>query len=282
MNCAWSSLIKLLPERYKYEVDKHRNDGLQEIRFRESLKPTLVFQDHCSCLQTIVTVEDLRKIINYACQYSPWAAETISSGYITAPGGHRVGVFGRFSSHNDRGWVLQTPLMLNLRVCCDFPGIAAEMKNIGGSILIIGPPGCGKTTLLRDFVRQRSGLQKGSISVVDEREEVFPRSADSFCFYVGDNIDVLSGCTKKDGINWALRNMTPATIALDEITEEDDCDALIHAAWCGVNLIATAHAGNQKDLLSRPIYKEIMQAKIFNTLIILEKDKRWRVERIPT
>ena len=90
----------------------------------------------------------------------------------------------------------------------------------------------------------------------------------------------MSGCGKKEGIEMLLRTMGPDTIAVDEITSQSDCKGLLHAAFCGVSLIATAHAGSKCDLFSRPVYKPLIKAGIFNLLVILGKDKSLAVERI--
>ena len=78
----------------------------------------------------------------------------------------------------------------------------------------------------------------------------------------------------------ALRCMGPSTIAVDEITEEEDCNALIRAGWCGIDLIATAHAGSKQDLFGRKIYAPIIQSRLFSTLVILHEDKSWHIERM--
>ena len=143
------------------------------------------------------------------------------------------------------------------------------------SVLIIGPPGAGKTTLLRDLIRQRSDLDQGSVSVVDERGELFPSG-----FQCGKQTDVLTGATKAEGIPLMLRTMGPGTIAVDEITEEADLLALVGAAGCGVRLLATAHGQNLKDMKQRPIYRKLLEQGIFDILVILQEDKSWRTERI--
>lgn len=93
---------------------------------------------------------------------------------------------------------------------------------------------------------------------------------------------MLSGCSKPHGIEAILRNMGPSTIAVDEITAEADCKALLHAGWCGVDILATAHAANKKDLYKRPVYKSIVNSRLFDTLVILRTDKTWYMERIGT
>ena len=77
-----------------------------------------------------------------------------------------------------------------------------------------------------------------------------------------------------------LRTMGPDTVVVDEITSEDDCAGLLHAAWCGVSLIATAHAGSKKDLFSRQVYKPLITGNLFDALVVLRKDKSWTVERL--
>lgn len=280
MQCAWNAFINLVPTRFREDVDKFGKDTLQELRLRLGLPPELFFENRSVELKQIVKQEDLQHCINYASRYSPWVAGTAEDGYITAPGGHRVGICGRYVQ-SDRGkGSFSFPMMLSLRVARDFPGIGRKAAAFSGSVLIIGKPGCGKTTLLRDMIRQRSDHSSGSICVVDEKEELFPRFQDQLCFFPGKHTDVLSGCGKKRGIEMVLRNMTPTAIAIDEITAEDDCLGLLSAGWCGVDLFATAHAGSKSDLYSRPIYRGIVKSGLFQTLLVMHPDKSWKAERM--
>lgn len=280
MNCAWDAFIHLLPERFRNETDRIGRNSLQEFRMRLGLPPELIMKGKSISLQSAVTNEDLNQCIQFATRYSPWSAGTVKRGFITGPGGHRIGIFGRYSIQDGQSRSLQVPSMLNLRVARDFEGIAPTMKPTDGSVLIIGPPGSGKTTLLRDLVRQYDKQGIGNISVIDEREEIFPRYRDELCFFPGKRTDVLSGCSKSVGIEWAIRNMTPSLIVTDEITASGDCESMLHAGWCGVRLFATAHAGNKQDLFSRPVYKPLLVHKLFQTLLIMQPDKSWCAERM--
>ena len=166
-----------------------------------------------------------------------------------------------------------------IRVARQFPGIGERAAEFTGNILILGRPGSGKTTLLRDIIRCKS--QRGSVvCVVDERQELFPCIHGTSVFQQGDNTDILSGCPKDQGIEMAIRVMNPDMIAVDEITAKGDCDALISAGWCGISLLATAHASNKNDFFERPVYKPLVESKLFDTLLILQADKSWRTERI--
>ena len=93
-------------------------------------------------------------------------------------------------------------------------------------------------------------------------------------------MDVLTGCNKAEGLDVLIRTMSPRVIAVDEITSEKDCEALIRAGWCGVRLLATAHAASQKDLQTRPLYKSLLQSGLFDHLFILKRDKTWYEEKI--
>lgn len=280
MRCAWQEYIRLLPHRLRSEIDEYGKSDLQEVRLRIGQSPVMVKH---SCIKTLpgtVSKEDLDFVINTASNYSPWAAATSAHGYITAAGGHRIGICGDAVVKSGEISIIKVPTSLCLRVSRDFPGIADGTQRYTGSILIIGPPGSGKTTLLRDIIRQRSSSGTDSIAVLDERGEIFPFVQGKACYDTGSNTDILTGCGKQQGIDMLLRTMGPGCIAVDEITEECDCNALLKAGWCGVSLIATAHAATKSDLYTRPVYSRITANRLFDTILVLQPDKTWKAERI--
>lgn len=279
MRCAWDAFINLLPIWLRDSVDKHGSNTLQELRLRLNSPPELITSTGNISLARHVCADDLRFCINVASRYSPWTAGTISQGYLTAPGGHRIGICGNSVIKEGQITGINSVTSLCMRVARDFPGIASRIEH-NGSVLIIGKPGSGKTTLLRDLIRQMSNHGVGSVAVVDEREEIFPTAHGQYCFPTGRRTDILSGCSKKQGIDIVLRSMGPAVIALDEITANEDCQALLHAGWCGVKLLATAHAADKDELFQRPVYHPILENKIFDTLLILHPDKSWHEERL--
>mgnify|MGYP003302520858 CR=1 FL=1 len=278
MICAWEPLMSVLPTWIRQEVDKTGRNKLQQLHLRIGQPPLLRMRDGCTGMNRIVKREDIQFCVNTATKYSPWAAQTIINGYITAPGGHRIGVCGETVVQNGVVTGFRDVRSLCIRVAGDYPGIARDIVNNDGSVLILGRPGCGKTTLLRDLIRQLSARE--TVGVVDQREELFPAIGGVSCFQTGERTDVVTGCDKAKGIEMLIRTMSPDTVATDEITANEDCDALINAAWCGVRLLATAHAGSKEDLLKRRVYRPLIESGIFTTLVILQRDKSWRMERI--
>ncbi len=271
MTCAWQELLSILPPRIAQQVDMHAKHDAQELRLRLGAPSEIVRQSGSHRLQDAVSKDDLNFCINTASRYSPWSAQSLAAGYITAPGGHRIGICGEAVMKDGRMSGVRRVTSVCIRVARDFPDLAKELATLKGSILLIGPPGSGKTTMLRDLVRQIS--EREVVGVVDEREELFPEH-----FAGGKRLDVLKGCPKRHGIDQILRTMGPDCIAMDEITAAEDCDAILRAGWCGVRLLATAHAGGKRDLLSRPLYRPLLETGVFDHLIVLTKDKRWREE----
>lgn len=274
MRCVWQEFLRVVPLWMRQDVDRQSRETLQELRLRLGHPPELVCGNGSQWLDQEVSREDLQFVVNTASRYSPWSAATISQGYITAAGGHRIGMCGEAVVQNGTMTGIREVTSLCLRVARDFPGIAAGLPRTG-SLLIIGSPGAGKTTLLRDLIRCRSDTGPGSIAVVDERGELFPRG-----FATGKRTDVLWGCSKEAGIEAVLRTMGPGCIAVDEITAETDCRALRQACGCGVHLLATAHAASRSDLETRTVYSGLLNSGLFDRLVILQQDKSWRTERM--
>ena len=275
MKCAWKALTGILPSRLRPHLDPYEGQA-RDIRLRLGQPPEVVTGEGSFYLSEAVTQDDLNFIINAASRYSPWASATISQGYLAGPGGHRIGICGEAVVKNGKMDGIRMVSALCIRVARDFPGLAASLGMLSGSILILGAPGWGKTTLLRDLIRQKSACGS-QVCVVDERGELFPPD-----FEQGSHTQVLTGCSKAAGMEMLLRTMGPEILAVDEITAKEDCDALRQAAWCGVTLMATAHAGSLEDYLHRQVYAPLVQQNLFEHLVILHPDSHWQLERSGT
>lgn len=258
MNWNKTQLLAILPQRMRGE----ELEDVLEIRLRLGRLPRFVTRTGWRDGRDAVEERDISFVINAASRYSPWTAASQSEGYLTAPGGHRIGICGDGAAVTS----------LCIRVARDVSGIAAGLP-LTGSMLLLGPPGSGKTTLLRDLIRKVS--RSRMVGVVDERRELFPEG-----FARGENTDVLSGVGKAKGIDMVLRSMGPQTIAMDEVTCPADCEALVRAAWCGVELLATAHASSVRDLKARPVYRPLVQTGLFTRAAVLDRERCWHMEEV--
>lgn len=270
MTNAVKQLQAILPPRLRREAE---DEALWEIRLRLGQPTQLIGSRGSRWLDDCAAADELNFVVNTASRYSPWTAQTTAMGYLTAPCGHRIGLGGEVVMDRGRPTGFRKIDGLCIRIARDVTGIGKAFGTLSGSILILGPPGAGKTTLLRDLCRELS--RRETVAVVDERGELFPEG-----FERGEAMDVLSLCGKPEGIDMALRTLGPAAIAVDEITCEADAQALLRGGWCGVQLIATAHAAGVEDLKKRPVYRALTENHLFDHILICSRDKSRPTERM--
>lgn len=230
-----------------------------------------------------VQEEDVTGFLHLATKSSLYALEEeLRQGFITVEGGHRVGLAGRAVMAGGQVRTLKDISGINLRFCREVPGAAdavlpevlagpGEVRNT----LIYSPPGCGKTTLLRDLVRQLSdgvpslGCSGFRVALVDERSELAGCWRGVPQLQVGVRTDVLDGCPKAVGMAMLLRAMSPQVMATDELGRPEDAAAVWDCINAGVRILTTAHGGSVEDLLARPTLRELMQGGAFSRLILL-------------
>jgi stage III sporulation protein AA len=233
----------------------------------------------------VVSAEDTRRTLSLVSQGSVYALEEeFRQGFVTLPGGHRVGLVGRALLEGGRVRTITHVAGLNFRLSREVRGVARPLvervvPSSGRplSTLIVSPPGCGKTTALRDLVRLLSdgvpeiGLRGFRVGLVDERSEV------AACYEgvpqrdVGLRTDVLDACPKADGVVLLLRAMSPEIIAADEVGRPEDVRALGEAACAGAAVIATAHGSSLDDLAGRPMLGEMVRSGLFQVYVILSR-----------
>lgn len=241
----------LLPKRIVEILKDSVEDWeyLQEIRIRQGQKIGIRYQGEIvfpGGQSQLVSAMECKEILSLVSQYSLYAfEEEVRRGYLTVPGGHRIGMTGRVVVEQGEIKTLRHITCFNIRVSHERKGCAKELYPLlleGGhlmSTLIISPPGGGKTTLLRDLIRYAS--QSLTVSLVDERSEIAGSYQGTAQWDVGPGCDVMDGCPKAMGMEMVLRSMGPDVIAVDEIGTKEDYEAMKKALVSGCSLLATMH-----------------------------------------
>lgn len=264
----------------------------EELRLRVGRPMTAVFpQGELPLGTNPVTGRELEQMLELASRASVHTvADQLRRGYLTVEGGHRVGLCGTSVLRDGQIHGLGRLSSAAIRVARQVTGAAApverELLDTEGklcSTLILAPPGAGKTTLLRDLIRMTSqgeGMAPQRVAVADERGEVAALWNGVPQLDVGERTDVLEGCPKAQALMMLLRAMNPQVLAADEITAPEDVAALISAAGCGVKLLATAHGSGREDLSRRPLYRQLMEARVFERLLLIRTEKGHRSYRV--
>lgn len=272
-------------------LGEDRLEELEELRLRRGFPMTALLPGgEAETDGPPVGEEALRQVVENATQASAHTVlDKVRQGFVTLRGGHRVGLCGSVVRRDGHTVTLREISSLSVRVARPVVGQAAGLlpwlmeQGAFLSTLILAPPGAGKTTLLRDLVRGLSDGDAGApmrMGVADERGEVAALWRGEPQLYVGRHTDVIDGCPKAEGLSILIRGMAPQAVAVDEITDPADVEAVTAAAGCGVALIATAHGGGMEDLERRPVYRALLAAGAFRRLVVLERRDGRRTARV--
>ena len=266
-------------------------NGLEEIRLRSG-QPLMLQDSHGDWFLRedgaltknaaegyTITETEVQKSFELISKHSLYAfQEEIKNGFITLSGGHRVGLAGRMvmEAGNIKG--MKDIAFLNIRISKEIIGCADEaIKYIANrneiyNTLIVSPPQCGKTTMLRDIARVISdgGVK---VSIIDERSEIASCHKGVPQTSVGIRTDVLDACPKRHGMLMALRSLSPSVIVTDEIGNSGDKEAIMQVVNAGVKIITTAHGYNLSQLKARKEILELIEEKVFDRYIVLSNSE---------
>ena len=266
--------------------EKPDYDSIYEIRLRTGKPLFLVYSGGERCLKIkgrepyLVTGQDLKETLEYVSGYSLYACEDeIRQGYISVQGGHRIGVAGKVILDGNHIRGMKYISCINVRLSHQVPGCAdSVMPYIQDGehlshTLIISPPRGGKTTLLRDVIRQlsngREDIPGVTVGVVDERSELAGSWQGIPQNDLGLRTDILDACPKAEGMQMLVRAMSPDVVAVDELGREEDFRAVESVIHCGCCLIATAHGNSLEDVLRQPFFQKLKEMEIFEKYIVL-------------
>ena len=269
--------LKFLPEYVQEAV--RGAEGLFELRLRADApalaigpgwRKPIYFRGN----QVLLTKEEIHNCYLRACEYSLHAyTEQIRRGFLSLGGGIRVGLCGECVVDSGGMVTLKRVTSLNVRLPREVKGCAdlvlPELEG-GRNAVVYSPPACGKTTLLRDVCRQLSQKYDRNVSVVDERGEL--SCADGTHSYLS-GCDVQLYCGKKEGMRMAVRTMAPDVLVCDELQSEEECRALLEAATCGIQVIASVHARSKADLLAKENLRPRLESGVIDCYVELADER---------
>ena len=268
------SITRVLPRDICYNINEKT---LEEIRIRVDRPVILKYPDGKEdVLDHVITQAEILNILQALCNNSIYSYQSqICDGYITLQGGHRVGITGNVAMKEGKIININYVSSLNFRIAREIIGSSDEIlkevlvNNEIKNTLIVSKPGCGKTTVLRDLVRNISN-RGFTVSLIDERGEIASMYKGILQNDIGLRTDVMDNVNKSIGMKIAVRTMAPQVIVADEIGTKEDIDAINYGICSGVKGIFTAHGSDITELRQNDALNRLYEEKLFKRIIFLE------------
>ena len=264
--------------------NKKIEEELQEIRIRCNRPIILRLRNMEVLIEYNISQKEILQTIEKLCENSIYAYKNqICEGFITVKGGHRVGITGSAVIENGKIINIKYITSLNFRIAREIIGCSRKIlgqvidvkENTINNTLIVSPPGKGKTTILRDLIRNISngveelGFIGKNCCVVDERGEIAAMYQGVPQNDVGIRTDVIENISKAKGMKMLIRSMAPEVIACDEIGSKEDVEAIKEALISGVKGIFTMHGKTLEDIKKNKGINELIENKQIEKIIFI-------------
>ena len=288
-------ILKCLPTQLAKLILEHNIQKLEEIRIRANKPVILKLGQVEIVLSYTITTNEIIGILQNICNNSIYTYQNqICNGFITLPGGNRVGIAGNVVIKDGQVSNISYIYSLNFRISHQINGASDNIlkyvldteNNTIFNTLIVSPPGAGKTTMIRDLAKRISnGINEINfrgldVSIIDERGEIAAMTKGIIFNDVGIRTDVLDNVPKSIGIRMAVRSMAPKVIIADEIGNKDDVNIINYAICSGVKCIFTAHGSNMEDLLKNNEINKIINLQLFSKIIFLDEKQKGKIKNL--
>ena len=288
-------ILKCLPTQLAKLILEHNIQKLEEIRIRANKPVILKLGQVEIVLNYTITTNEIIGILQNICNNSIYTYQNqICNGFITLPGGNRVGIAGNVVIKDGQVSNISYIYSLNFRISHQINGASDNIlkyvldteNNTIFNTLIVSPPGAGKTTIIRDLANRISnGINEINfrgldVSIIDERGEIAAMTKGIIFNDVGIRTDVLDNVPKSIGIRMAVRSMAPKVIIADEIGNKDDVNIINYAICSGVKCIFTAHGSDMEDLLKNNEINKIINLQLFSKIIFLDEKQKGKIKNV--
>ena len=292
---VYDYIKKYLPPNVAKALENLSNsqqEKLTEIRIRRNMPVVFVVDNRTRFVDAsdnlavspdknalTVSSTEFNDMFNRLCSYSIYSnMNNLKSGYITLENGSRVGVCSTAVYEDDSLVSVKDISSVNIRIPRQAVGCSREVLNkvfADGvcSVIVVGKPSGGKTTLLRDMAKEISdgfNNEYKKVVIVDERNELAGKVGNDFTLKIGANTDVITGLNKAKGIENAIRTMSPDVIVCDEIATEKELNEIRFGFSCGVKFMLSVHIGKKQDLYTKPIIYDLLSTGEFEKIILLD------------